>query len=191
MRRTLARLLAASALAHHLAGAQPDRTQHRPATAQPQAGEWTAYGHDALGSRYSPLATITRENVARLTVAWTYRTGEAGVRTRQSTKFEATPLMVDGTLYLSTPFGRVIALDAESGRERWTFDSHPDRGGDWGDFANRGVSTVGAFFSAPSTRESLRSTQKPGRCAAGSARRVPCTSGRDCTTRRSIPKSTN
>ncbi|MDB4874626.1 MAG: Pyrrolo-quinoline quinone beta-propeller repeat-containing protein [Gemmatimonadetes bacterium] len=112
------------------------------AFAQPaSAGQWTAYGHDALGSRYSPLAQITRQNVAQLAVAWTYRTGEASTHTQQPTKFEATPLMVDGTLYLSTPFGRVIALDPTTGAERWTFDAHPDRGGDWGDFANRGVST--------------------------------------------------
>jgi quinoprotein glucose dehydrogenase len=105
------------------------------------SGEWIAYGHDALGSRFSPLAQVTRENVARLTIAWTYRTGEAAVETRKPAAFEATPLMVDGTLYLSTPFGRVIALDPETGAERWTFDGHTDRGGNWGDFVNRGVST--------------------------------------------------
>lgn len=104
-------------------------------------GEWSAYGHDALGSRFSPLTTITRANVAQLAVAWTYHTGEADVATRQTAKFEATPLMVDGTLYLSTPFGRVIALDPVTGRERWTYDAHADRDGNWGDFANRGVST--------------------------------------------------
>lgn len=106
--------------------------------------EWTAYGHDAFGSRYSPLTQITRDNVSRLAAAWTYRTGEMD-RTRQPSKFEATPLMVDGTLYLSTPFGRVIALDPATGRAKWTFDAHADRQGNWGDFANRGVSTwVGA-----------------------------------------------
>jgi quinoprotein glucose dehydrogenase len=105
------------------------------------AGEWTAYGHDALGSRFSPLTQINRDNVGRLAVAWTYRTGEMGAATRQPTKFEATPLMVDGTLYLSTPFGRVIALDPVTGHERWTFQAQIDRGGNWGDFANRGVST--------------------------------------------------
>ena len=105
------------------------------------SGEWLAYGHDALGSRFSPLAQITRENVSQLTVAWTYRTGEIDAKTRQPVKFEATPLMVDGTLYLSTPFGRVMALDAETGVARWTYDAHANRDGDWGDFANRGVST--------------------------------------------------
>jgi quinoprotein glucose dehydrogenase len=112
----------------------------RQAGAQSSAAEWPAYGHDQLGSRFSPVRQITRENVGRLAVAWTYRTGDTA-RTMQTVKFEATPLMVDGTLYLSTPFGRVIALDPATGRERWTFDAHADRQGDWGDFANRGVST--------------------------------------------------
>jgi quinoprotein glucose dehydrogenase len=109
--------------------------------AQSLPGEWTAYGHDALGSRFSPLTQITRDNVGQLTVAWTYRTGEIAVKTHQPTKFEATPLMVDGILFLSTPFGRVIALDPETGAERWSYDARADRGGNWGDFANRGVST--------------------------------------------------
>jgi len=104
------------------------------------SGEWTAYGRDALGSRFSPLTQITRDNVARLEVAWTYRTGEVDANTRQPAKLETTPLMVDGTLYLSTPLGRVIALDPETGKERWTFDAKPDRNANWGDFASRGVS---------------------------------------------------
>ena len=109
--------------------------------AAPQGrGEWVAYGRDASGNRFSPLSQITRENVRGLKVAWTYRTGDT-THTRQPAKFEATPLMVDGTLYLSTPFARVIALDPETGREKWTFDPHTDRGMNWGDWANRGVST--------------------------------------------------
>src|SRR5438105_1651773 len=107
-------------------------------------GEWRAYGHDAANTRYALLSQITRDNVARLAVAWTYRTGETDstrFHVRRDPRFEATPLMVDGTLYLSTPLGRVIALDPETGRERWTFDAKPDIAGEWGDFANRGVST--------------------------------------------------
>jgi quinoprotein glucose dehydrogenase len=113
-------------------------------TAAASNGEWRAYGRDAANTRYAPLADITRQNVARLTVAWTFRTGElasAGVPIHRDPRFEATPLMVDGTLYFSTPLGRVIALDPATGRERWRFDAKPDIGGEWGDFANRGVST--------------------------------------------------
>src|SRR5512147_831116 len=117
--RSLVGLLAAAVLAPAL-------------TAQSTSGEWSAYGHDAAGTRYSPLTQITRDNVSRLTVAWTYRTGDTA-HTRQTVKFEATPLMVDGTLFLSTPLGRVVALDPSSGRVRWTFDSHVDRQGNWGD----------------------------------------------------------
>src|SRR5919199_1753794 len=79
--------------------------------------EWTAYGHDAGGSRYSPAAEITRDNVAQLRPAWVYRTGDFAVG-EGAARFESTPLVVDGTLYVSTPFGRVIALDPERGTER-------------------------------------------------------------------------
>ena len=71
----------------------------------------------ASAAAISPLAQITRGNVGKLTVAWTYRTGETA-HTNKPTKFEATPLVVDGTMYLSTPFGRAIALDPATGRER-------------------------------------------------------------------------
>lgn len=112
-----------------------------PARAQPPAThDWPAYGRDQLGSRFSPLAEVTRENVGKLVVAWMYRTGEIDERVRQPVKFEATPIVVDGTMYLSTPFGRAIALDPLTGKERWTFDAKADHGGNWGDFANRGVS---------------------------------------------------
>ncbi|NIQ54475.1 MAG: PQQ-binding-like beta-propeller repeat protein, partial [Gammaproteobacteria bacterium] len=99
--------------------------------------EWPAYGRDPGGTRFSPLDDIRRENVADLEVAWTYRTGEApddadheaagggGCAECHSSdaRFEVTPLMVDGTLYLSTPVSRVVALDAATGGERWVYDS--------------------------------------------------------------------
>jgi quinoprotein glucose dehydrogenase len=102
--------------------------------------EWPAYGHDSGGTRHSPAAQITPANVSTLRVAWTYRTGDYAVG-ESAARFEATPLMVDGTLYLSTPFGRVIALDPDSGRELWNYDPRIDMSGDYGDFASRGVST--------------------------------------------------
>ncbi len=73
-------------------------------------------------------------------MAWTFRTGDTA-HTRQTVKFEATPLMVDGVLYLATPFGQAIALDPATGTKKWAYDGRPDRNDDWGDFANRGVST--------------------------------------------------
>jgi len=137
-----AAVVAAGVAASVAASSRPVRAQAvAPAPAAAASGEWTAYGHDALGGRFSPLAQITRANVGQLVVAWTYRTGEAATDTRRPPRFEATPLMVDGTLYLSTPLGRAVALDPETGAPRWTFDAHADAHEDWPDFAVRGVST--------------------------------------------------
>ena len=124
-----------------------------PAAAQ-SAGEWPAYGRDAGGTRFSPLTQVTRDNVRQLAPAWTYHTGELA-RSDDRTRFEATPIMVDGTLYLSTPYGRVIALDPVTGRERWTYDAHVDARAGFGDPASRGVSTwldPRAAASAPCRR---------------------------------------
>jgi quinoprotein glucose dehydrogenase len=57
------------------------------------------------------------------------------------TAFESTPLVVDGTMYVGTPLGRVIAFDPATGRERWVFDPQIRRDVTYGDFASRGVST--------------------------------------------------
>jgi quinoprotein glucose dehydrogenase len=104
-------------------------------------GDWRAYGRDAGGERFSPLTTIRRDNVALLHVAWTFRTGDAYQPPRgRPTAFEATPLHVDDTLYLSTPLGRVIALDSATGQQRWAFDAKVPRDAGYGDFASRGVS---------------------------------------------------
>jgi quinoprotein glucose dehydrogenase len=103
-------------------------------------GDWSTYGNDPGGTRYSPLAQIDRGNVGRLRVAWTYRTGESAGTSRH-VAFEATPIVVDGTLYLSTPFGRVIALDPETGAERWTYDPKIDRSRPFPAAVSRGVST--------------------------------------------------
>jgi quinoprotein glucose dehydrogenase len=103
--------------------------------------EWGTYGRTASGDRFSPASQITRDNVKSLTVAWTYHTGEVDAKTRRPAKLEVTPLMVDGTLYISTPLGKVAALDPLTGREKWTFQADVDASINWGDFANRGVST--------------------------------------------------
>ncbi|MBV9764178.1 MAG: PQQ-binding-like beta-propeller repeat protein, partial [Acidobacteriaceae bacterium] len=108
-----------------------------------QNGDWPAYGHDPGGQRFSPLTAINRSNVSSLKIAWTYRTGDAYAPKDGSkpTQFEATPLYVDGTLYLGTPLGRIIALDPVTGKERWSYDPHVNKDAGFGDNANRGVST--------------------------------------------------
>ncbi|MDR3416842.1 MAG: pyrroloquinoline quinone-dependent dehydrogenase [Nevskia sp.] len=78
------------------------------------------------GQRYSPLADIRGDNVAQLKPAWTYRSGDfsKGDDHHGGTALQVTPLMVEGTLYFCTPYNRVIALHAESGRRKWSFDPH-------------------------------------------------------------------
>jgi quinoprotein glucose dehydrogenase len=123
--------------------AQAQRKKSSAGLAIP-ASDWPAYGRDAGGSRFSPLAHINRENVKNLKVAWTYRTGDLsdGKNARSSSAFQCTPLVVDGTLYLVTPFSRVVALDPATGRERWAFDPQIDlRRGYDNQLNSRGVST--------------------------------------------------
>jgi quinoprotein glucose dehydrogenase len=112
------------------------------ASAIPAANDdWSAYGRDAGGTRYSPLKQITRENVAKLKVAWTYHTGALKPETKLNEKaaFEATPILIDGVLYLSAPFDQVIALDPETGAEKWTFDPKVDRSHGYSEVTSRGV----------------------------------------------------
>jgi quinoprotein glucose dehydrogenase len=113
-----------------------------------RAIEWPFYGQDAGAMKRSPVSAIHRGNVADLKPAWTWRTGEephpaaaAKTATRPG-MFEATPLMIDGTLYLSTPYSRVVALDAETGREKWSYDPGAWRAGqpfNGTGFVHRGV----------------------------------------------------
>ena len=91
---------------------------------------WPHYGGDAGGQRYSTLAEITRENVASLEVAWTYRHGDwrggRGGDAPSDFAFEATPILADDTLYFCTPLNRVIGLDPTTGAERWSYDPEID-----------------------------------------------------------------
>jgi quinoprotein glucose dehydrogenase len=147
--------------------------------------EWTANGRDLEGSRFAPAAQITRDNVARLDVAWTYQTGEIEARfaTTKPTSFEATPLVADGVMYVGTPIGRVIALDAATGAERWTFDPQIDRTIEYGDFASRGVSMwidESAADDAPCRHRIFVAAPDAGLWALDAADGRPCAAfGRD------------
>ena len=106
--------------------------------------EWPNYGNDPGGMRYSPLSQINRDNVSKLKVAWIFHTGDIsdGSHDRRRSGFEATPIFVDGTLFFTTGFNRIIALEPETGKQRWAFDPKVDLTLDYGDgLINRGVST--------------------------------------------------
>lgn len=109
--------------------------------AVPDTG-WPTYGRDPGGMRYSPLADINRDNVSKLKVAWVFHTGDVQNSADGSKRsgFETTPILVDGMLYITTAFNRVIALDPATGRQKWSYDPKIERTLDYGDgFVNRGA----------------------------------------------------
>ena len=123
-------------------------------------GDWPNYAGDAGGMGYSPLTDIDRDNVSGLELAWTWETAEqplSGPRlpvpgeSVSPGSFEATPLVLHDTMYLSTPYNRVAALDASTGREIWIYDPETV---EWGQppngtgFVHRGV----AIWSGPEGR---------------------------------------
>ena len=94
--------------------------------------------------RYSDATQISRDNVTQLKQAWIFHTEDIsnGKDGRERSGLETTPIMVDGTLYLTTAFNRVIALDPETGKQKWAYDPHIDQKWESGDgLINRGLST--------------------------------------------------
>jgi quinoprotein glucose dehydrogenase len=86
--------------------------------------EWLYYGGDQGGTKYSPLADIRPDNLPRLQVAWQWKHWETPLKEYDTVPGfnETTPLMIDGVLYVTTPYNSIAAIDAETGKERWRFD---------------------------------------------------------------------
>jgi len=107
----------------------------------PAAG-WPNYGNDPGGTRYSAAKQIDRSNVAQLKVAWTYRTGALPYDEELDKKaaFEATPILIEGKLFLSTPYDHVIALNAMTGAKIWEFDPKLEHPYGFSEVTSRGVS---------------------------------------------------
>jgi quinoprotein glucose dehydrogenase len=128
-----------------------------PALAQPPVPDasWPTYGGDPGGQRYTSAAQINRQNVDQLQVAWTFHTGipAAAKAAMKDASSEATPVLFKGSLYLSSPYDEVFAIDPETGAKRWSYDPQVDWGRSIGTIASRGVA-------------SWSSGQKgPGKCA--------------------------
>src|SRR6476661_7093673 len=102
--------------------------------------DWRVAGGDPGNTRFSSLNQINVSNVAQLQVASVYQTGDG------PGEIQATPIVVDGVLYTTTPALRVVALDAATGRERWRFDPRTTRDARRTDLShvNRGVVSWGA-----------------------------------------------
>ena len=92
---------------------------------------WPFVGSDQAHTKYSAAEEITADNVGELQIVWQWEPNETPLEQSdtQPGPFQATPIMVDGILYLSTVYTRVAALDAETGAELWTFDPRAYEGG--------------------------------------------------------------
>ncbi len=117
-------------------------------TAHAQRVDWPAPSGDAGALRWSPLADVSRDNVARLKLAWSWKTGERAIpagpdqRPARPGLFQASPVVIGDTLYVSTPYAQVAALDAATGRELWRHDPEVWRAGQPSNgtgFVHRGV----------------------------------------------------
>src|SRR5215203_1664176 len=86
--------------------------------------EWTSVGGDSGNAKFSPVTDINAGNVDRLKVAWQWKHWEDRLEAYGTVpgNFETTPLMVDGVLYVTTPYNNLAALDATTGKELWRFD---------------------------------------------------------------------
>ncbi|MBL8643909.1 MAG: PQQ-dependent dehydrogenase, methanol/ethanol family [Rhodospirillaceae bacterium] len=104
------------------------------------SGEWPMNGLNGAETRHSPLTQITKDNVQRLGLAWSY--DKFVVRGRVHRGNQGTPLVVDGVMYATGPWSVVYALDAKTGDELWVYD--PEAEGAWArktccDVNNKGV----------------------------------------------------
>lgn len=102
--------------------------------------EWRHWGGDAGGMKFSPAKQIHKGNVDKLQPAWTWHSGDIsdGSKYPVRSAFEATPLMVDNRLFLTTAFNRLVALDAETGKELWAFDPQINKERSYTLFIHRG-----------------------------------------------------
>lgn len=118
-------------------------TEAAPLAAALSETDWPSFANGNDGMRFAQPTQITPANVRNLEVAWIYRTGEDPhnlANPRNLPAFEATPLKIGDMLYLCTPRNQVIALDAETGKERWRHNPGTDVSGSSYLLACRGVS---------------------------------------------------
>ncbi|EJZ17570.1 membrane-bound PQQ-dependent dehydrogenase, partial [Rhizobium sp. Pop5] len=105
-----------SFIPHGVIRPSADIAAYKPAKGDNSPADWTSYGRTTAGDRYSPFDQINRDNISKLDLAWTYRTGKSEGADQN------TPLQIGDTLYTCTPADVIAALDADTGKPRWTFD---------------------------------------------------------------------
>ncbi|EPG7943691.1 pyrroloquinoline quinone-dependent dehydrogenase [Enterobacter hormaechei] len=95
----------------------------------PGTPTWDSFHGQLNAQKYSPLTQITADNVNKLTKVWEFHTGDVsdGKGDTPATVWSATPIFANDTLYIGTPFDRLIALDPGTGKEKWHYDTKSSR----------------------------------------------------------------
>lgn len=101
-------------------------------SSSPQAADWPSYGADASSSKYTELDQINAANVASLQISWSWNSPDNPTVLENQAKqnftttpgaYKVTPIAIDGVLYVSTSYGRVAAINGQSGEQLWVFDT--------------------------------------------------------------------
>jgi quinate dehydrogenase (quinone) len=95
----------------------------KPVAAGEQQKNWAHWGNTTHGDRFAALDQINKQNVNQLQVAWVAHTGDIPQSNGSGAEDQNTPLQIGDTLYVCTPYSKVLALDVDSGKEKWRYDS--------------------------------------------------------------------
>jgi len=140
------------------AGATPTPAATAAPSPADAGSRWSHYGRTPAGTRFAPYEQITRDNVGKLQVAWTFRTGDIAGKGSED---QSTPLQIGDTLYVCTSHNQVFALNAETGEERWKFDPKAPDTKVWNRCRGVGYYEPGASASASAAVATSAGTPAP------------------------------
>jgi quinate dehydrogenase (quinone) len=95
----------------------------KPVAAGEEQKNWEHWGNTTHGDRFAALDQINKQNIDKLQVAWVAHTGDIPLSNGSGAEDQNTPLQVGDTLFVCTPYSKVLALDVDSGKEKWRYDS--------------------------------------------------------------------
>ena len=110
-------------------GQKVESASHAASSLVPSSASWDSFHGQISAQKYSPLKQITADNVSKLKKIWEFHTGDVsdGKGDIPATVWSATPIFANQTLYIGTPFDRLIALDPGTGKEKWHYDTKSSR----------------------------------------------------------------
>jgi quinoprotein glucose dehydrogenase len=143
---------------------------------QPEDAQWPTYGGDPGGQRYSTANQIDRSNITHLHPAWTFHTHALDSHRpgSQSAAFETTPVLFHGSLYLTTPFDEIIALDPTTGAQRWRYQPPLAELHEGDLITSRGVATWDGSSTGPCAARIFVGTDDAQLIAVDAATGNPC-----------------